>query len=102
MTQINSDPGNVNHEEIYEIVDDPELNFKRAEALAKKIAQRKCKNCMILSWKNGKTGEFYPIRECGTQKTPAWIYYAQVRGANLTVNINDGEYVFMILTIEDF
>lgn len=57
---------------------------------------------MILSWKNGKTGEFYPARECGTQKKPAWIYYAQVRGANLTININDGEYIFMILTMQDF
>jgi len=102
MTQIFSDPGNTSHEVIKETVDDPDLNFQQAEALAKKIAQTKCKSCMILSWKNGKTGEFYPTRECGTQKKPAWIYYAQVRGANLTININDGEYIFMILTMQDF
>ena len=102
MTQIFSDPDNSSHEVIKETVDDANLNFQQAEALAKKIAQKKGNSCMILSWKNGKTGEFYPTRECGTQKTPAWIYYAQVRGANLTININDGEYVFMILTIEDF
>lgn len=100
MTQIFSDPGNTSHEVIEETVDDPELNFQQAEALAKKIAEKKCRNYMILSWKNGKTGEFYPTRECGTQKKPAWIYYAQVRGANLTININNGEYIFMILTIE--
>ena len=102
MTQIFSAPGNTHHELIEETVDDPELNFQQAEDLAKKIAKKKCKNCMILSWKNGKTGEFYPTRECSTQKKPAWIYYAQVRGANLTININNGEYVFMILKIEDF
>jgi hypothetical protein len=102
MTQIFSDIGNAAHEVIEETIDDPELNLQQAKNLAKKIALKKCNNCMILSWKNGKTGEFYPTRECGTQKIPAWIYYAQVRDANLTININDGEYIFMILTIEDF
>jgi len=57
---------------------------------------------MILSWKNGKTGEFYPNRECGTQNKPAWIHYAEARGANLTIDINDSDYIFMILKIEDF
>lgn len=102
MVQILSDPGKTPHQVIEKIVDDPDLTFKQAKALAKKIAQQKDKNHMILSWKNGKTGEFYPTRECGTQKIPAWIYYAQVRGANLTININNGEFIFMILTIEDF
>jgi len=102
MTQIFSDPGNTCNEVIKETVDDPELNFQQAKDIAKKIAQKKCNNCMILSWKNGKTGEFYPTRECGTQKKPAWIYYAQARGANLTIDINNGDYVFMILTMEDF
>ncbi|WP_321416043.1 AF1514 family protein [uncultured Desulfobacter sp.] len=101
MVQILSDPGNTPHEIIEKTVDDPHLNFKQAKALAKEIAQQNDKNAMILSWKNGKTGEFYPTRECGTQKKPAWIYYAQVRGANLTININNGEYIFMILTLED-
>lgn len=101
MTQIFSDPGNTSHELIEETVNDPELTFHQAKDLAKKIAQEKCNNCMILSWKNGKTGEFYPTRECGTQNKPAWIYYAQARGANLTININNGEYIFMILTIEE-
>nr|WP_320193217.1 AF1514 family protein [uncultured Desulfobacter sp.] len=101
MVQILSDPDNTPHEIIEKTVDDPDLNFKQAKALAKEIAQQNGKNSMILSWKNGKTGEFYPTRECGTQKKPAWIYYAQVRGANLTININNGEYIFMILTLED-
>lgn len=101
MTQIFSEPGKTPHELIEETVDDPELSFQQAKDLAKKIAQEKCNNFMILSWKNGKTGEFYPTRECGTQKKPAWIYYAQTRGANLTININNGEYIFMILTMEE-
>ena len=101
MVQIFSNPGEGPHELVKETVDNPELTFQQAEEIAKRIAQKKCENHMILSWKNGKTGEFYPVRECGTQKLPAWIYYAQVRGANLTVDINNGEYTFMILMLED-
>lgn len=102
MTQIFSDSGNTLHELIKEKIEDPELNFQQAKDAAKKIALTKCKSFMILSWKNGKTGEFYPNRECGTQNKPAWIYYAEARGANLTIDINDSDYIFMILKIEDF
>jgi hypothetical protein len=52
---------------------------------------------MILSWKNSKTGESYPDYECGVSDRPFWIRYAEGRGANLTVDFNDGDYVFMIL-----
>lgn len=41
MTQIFSDPNNTSHEVIKETVDDPDLSFQQAEALAKKIAQKK-------------------------------------------------------------
>jgi hypothetical protein len=52
---------------------------------------------MILSWKNGKTGESHPDYECGVTDRPFWIRYAEGRGANLTIDINKGEYVFMVL-----
>jgi hypothetical protein len=101
MTQVFSEPGNTPHEHIKEKIENPELNFEQARDAARKLALTKCKNYMILSWKNGKTGEFYPNRECGTQKKPAWIHYAEVRGANLIIDINDGDYIFMILKLED-
>ncbi|MEA1968296.1 MAG: AF1514 family protein [Thermodesulfobacteriota bacterium] len=101
MAQIFSEPGESSHDQINHEIDDPELDFSGAEKAAKKIALTKCNNCMVLSWKNGKTGEFYPNRECGTQNKPAWIHYAETRGANLTININDGDYIFMILKLEE-
>ncbi len=100
MTQIFSEPGNTPYELIKKTIKDLKLDFQQAKDAAKKLALTKCKNCMVLSWKDGKTGEFYPTRECGTQNKPAWIHYAQVRGANLTIDINDGDYIFMILKIE--
>jgi hypothetical protein len=54
---------------------------------------------MILSWKNGNTGQTYPDYECGINEEPFWVRYAKGRGANLTIDINDGEYLFMVLKI---
>ncbi len=54
---------------------------------------------MLLSWKNGKTGETHPDYECGVNDRPFWIRYAEGRGANLTIDINQGEYVFMVLKV---
>lgn len=78
-------------------VDDPGFDFLSAKQKAKETALEKCDHPMILSWKNGKTGESYPDYECGVHDTPFWIRYAEGRGANLTIDFNDGEYVFMIL-----
>ena len=100
MTQIFNEPGNHTHEVIKKKIDTPDLDFQQAKDTAKEIALSKSASCMVLSWKNGKTGEFYPKRQCGTENKPAWIYYAETRGADLTVDINDGEYVFMILLME--
>ncbi|HKK90029.1 MAG TPA: AF1514 family protein [Desulfobacteraceae bacterium] len=100
MVQIFTEPGSNAHEIIRETIQDPDLDFQQAKNAAKKIALAKSGNCMVLSWKNGKTGSFFPKRECGTENKPAWIHYAETRGANLTVDINDGDYVFMIILIE--
>jgi len=37
--------------------------------------------------------------ECGVPDRPFWIRYAEGRGANLTIDFNKGQYVFMILKI---
>jgi len=78
-------------------INDPNFDFLQAKQIAKDKAFEKCDNPMILSWKNGKTGESYPNYECGVTDKPFWIRYAEAREANLTIDFNDGEYVFMIL-----
>ncbi len=80
-------------------INDPGFDFLQAKQMAKEKAFEKCDHPMILSWKNGKTGEFYPNYECGVPDRPFWIRYAEGRGANLTIDFNKGEYVFMILKI---
>ncbi len=80
-------------------IEDPDFNFLAAKQMAKTKAFEICDNPMILSWKNGRTGEVYPNYECGVEGKPFWIRYAEGRGANLTIDFNDGEYVFMLLKI---
>lgn len=80
-------------------VDDPALDFTEAKAFAKQKAKELCADPMLLSWYNGKTGESYPNLECGPGDKPAWIIYAESRGGDLTFDINQGEYVFIYLSL---
>ncbi|KPJ76585.1 MAG: hypothetical protein AMJ54_11260 [Deltaproteobacteria bacterium SG8_13] len=71
--------------------------FEQARDLARAEARRIDPQAMLLSWHSSLTGEFYPKIECGRQDRPSWIVWAASRGANLTVAVNDGSYVFYYL-----
>ena len=79
--------------------DKPDIDFEKAKDLAKQKAKETCSDPMLLSWYNGKNGESYPNLECGPGDKPAWIVYAESRGGDLTIDINDGQYVFIYLAI---
>ena len=74
------------------------LDVEKAGDLARAEARRIDPQAMLLSWHSGLTGEFHPQIECGSQARPPWIVWAASRGANLTVSVNDGAYVFYFLT----
>jgi hypothetical protein len=99
MAQIRHVTDNQNNEYINMDIPGPDLDFGSAKQAAKDKAFERCDHPMILSWKNGKTGESHPDYECGVESKPFWIRYAEGRGANLTIDINKGEYVFMVLKI---
>jgi hypothetical protein len=80
-------------------IDDPNLDFVGAKDAAKKTAKELCPDPMLLSWYQGKTGEGYPNYECGSRDEPAWMLYAASRGGDLTIDINDGEYIFIYLSL---
>ncbi len=46
-----------------------------------------------------KTGDSYPNLGCGTGDKPAWIVYAESKSSALTIDINEGQYVFIYLSI---
>ncbi|MCP4022707.1 MAG: hypothetical protein GY729_12760 [Desulfobacteraceae bacterium] len=99
MVQIHSDQTKQACEYLNITMDHEGFNFMKAKEIAKIKARERCDHPMILSWKNGKTGEFYPNYECGKENKPFWIRYAEGRGVNLVVDFNKGEYVFMILMV---
>jgi hypothetical protein len=80
-------------------IDNPNLDFAEAKNLAKQKAKETCADPMLLSWYQGKTGESYPNIDCGPGDKPAWIVYAESRDADLTIDINEGQYVFIYLSI---
>jgi len=79
--------------------DNLNIDFVEAKDFAKQKAKEICADPMLLSWYQGKTGESYPNLECGTGDKPAWIVYAESRGGDLTIDINEGQYVFIYLSI---
>jgi hypothetical protein len=80
-------------------VDIPDLDFSEAKDIAKRKAKEICADPMLLSWYQGKTGESYPNLECGPGDKPAWIVYAESRGGDLTIDINEGDYIFIYLSV---
>ena len=80
-------------------VDNPALDFEAAKDIAKQRAKEICDDPMLLSWYQGQTGESYPNLECGPGDKPAWIVYAESRGGDITIDINQGLYVFIYLSV---
>ena len=80
-------------------VDEKALDFVKAKDIAKAKASELATDPMLLSWYNGKTGEYYPAYECGTWDKPVWIIFAESRGADIAVDINDGQYIFLYLSL---
>jgi hypothetical protein len=80
-------------------IDNADLDFAEAKDIAKQKAGEICDDPMLLSWYQGKTGESYPNLECGPGDKPAWIVYAESRGGDITIDINQGHYVFIYLSV---
>jgi len=82
------------------MINGPKLDFARAKEFAKLKAKEKCADPMLLSWYQGETGEYYPAFDCGGSDKPPWVVYAESRGGDLTIDINEGQYVFIYLTLD--
>jgi len=80
-------------------VDDDHLDFEEAKHIAKHKALELSSDPMLLSWYSGKEGTYWPKLECGAWNKPVWIVFAESRGADIAVNINDGDYIFLYLSL---
>jgi hypothetical protein len=86
-------------EEVCLRVEKTGLDLETAKELAKRKAREICAESMLLSWNNAETGEYYPRTECGHSGRPPWVVYADARGADLIIDVNDGQYTFMFLKL---
>jgi Domain of unknown function (DUF5619) len=78
-------------------IEDPDLDFVKAYQASKRMAGEIGSDPMLLSWYDRKRGRYSPEEvTCGGGTTP-WITFAVSRGADITIVVNDGEYVFIYL-----
>ena len=49
----------------------------------------------LLSWFDRKGGYHSQLDECCVEGEPSWIAYAKARNANLSVDVNHEDYVFI-------
>lgn len=83
-------------------VKDEELDFSRAKQMADQEAKKLTADPMLLAWYDAKTGQYSPpVSCCGDDDRPAWLIYAQSRGGNIYIDINDLDYVFVYRPFED-
>jgi hypothetical protein len=85
--------------EVY--VDDGKLDFAEAKQIADRAARNLDPQPMLLAWFERNTGEHSPRVECCGDDKPAWLVYAESRGGNLVIQLNDGEYQFVFRVEEE-
>jgi hypothetical protein len=78
-------------------VTEKELDYKRAKQIADLKAHEKCDDPMLMAWYVKQTGAFSPQVECCSEEKPGWLVYAEARGANIIIDINDQEFIFVYL-----
>ena len=76
-------------------VDEENLDFKRARLLSDEIANEMIESPMLMSWYDRETGRFSPDVTCCSEDKPGWVVYAESRGGNLSVTVNEEKYVFI-------
>jgi hypothetical protein len=76
-------------------VADATLDFSRARALADRRAREMGGEPMLLAWYDRATGVFSPQVTCCGDDKPTWLIYAESRGGDLVIDINDEAYVFV-------
>jgi hypothetical protein len=80
---------------IVTIVTDKTIDFDQARAIADKKAQELTGVPMLLAWYDKKTGRHSPPVVCGCGITPSWLDFAQSRDGNISIDMNDLQYVFI-------
>ena len=76
-------------------IENEALNFETARLIADQKAREIASDPMLLGWYDSGTGRYSPNVECCSADKPGWIVYAETRGGDITIDINDEQYVFI-------
>ena len=99
MTQIQSVSPPAVMETVHIETGPADLDLQTAQDLARRKAREINPQAMLLAWYDARRGQGYPDFECGSGDRPPWKIFADARGANLTIDINDGAYLFIYLKL---
>jgi hypothetical protein len=70
-------------------------DMKSAKLIADQKAFELASEPMLLAWYEAKSGRFSPQVECCGEHKPGWVVYAESRGGNIAIDINNQQYVFI-------
>lgn len=89
--------------ETYENFEEEPLDFEKARTEAYRRVRKYDSDPTLLAWYDRKSGKVSP-EESGEEEggDPGWVNHAKSHGANLTVNVNHGEYIFMFKSEHPF
>ena len=76
------------------------LDFSTAKFIADRRAREKAIEPMLLAWFDKKSGKFAPDQICCDREKPSWLVYAEACGGDITVDINNEEFVFVYRDVE--
>ena len=99
MTEIQSRSAPLPMERASIQADSSALNLQTAQDLARQKARAINPDAMLLAWFDARTGRGYPDIQCGRTDKPPWEVFAESRGGNLTIDVNDGTYTFIYLML---
>lgn len=66
-----------------------------ARELALEAARDRYRQPMLLAWFDAVTGRYSPEVTCCQLDKPSWVVYAETRGAELAVEVGDGDFFFL-------
>lgn len=98
MVQIMTTEHGLDFETVHMTLAENDLPFAEVSARAKQTAREINKDAMMLSWYDRRRGEGYPNYECSSDR-PFWEMFAESRGCNLEIVVNDGAYIFYYLKL---
>ena len=76
-------------------IESPVTGFAQARELANREVRKRGGDSLLLAWYEQDTGRYSPNVDCCGEDRPSWQVYAESRGGNLTVYLNEGEFVFL-------